>query len=396
MATESDGSLDKQTAVAVKDEVPSGAFYISCSCSDKFLDFETYDSHRFKGRSDCRASPVLKQRPYSSNNPFSKANISSEKQLGAFFGDLDHKREVVNRYQKLGNETQSFFDNRHQAWYVKKYFPDYISRPPNSQPPSVKTVGTIFEYHFHTSIAFRFAYLRWLPSKLAFAPFEENEVCADLQVMDLRNPTEVNVDPLIQGVMRGTVKAEQFMLPIGQRDPHGSIPPGDPSVVFNWVNSERYWRNYPELMGYNRQEAFVTSGDIYPWMVSSICNYEGYGCIAVSFPSPRSPFDGEENNPSLGQLDGLSHWQWAGKIAGFDVTLHALSEMTHFLDRKYSGTRLDVQEPFDSLGNKIYLLFKGVPNRRSYFTLQRFVVWNDRVPHMPRPDSPGPGEHPEI
>jgi len=391
MASESDGAV-----VPVAGGIPSGAFYINCSCSEKFVDLDAYTIHRGKGRSDCRSSPVLKQRLNASNNPFSKSSITPDRQLGAFFGDLDHKREVINKYQKLGNETQSFFDNRHQAWYVKKFFPEYIVKAPNSQAPSDKTVGTIFEYHFHTAVAFRFAYLRWLPGVLAFAPFEEREAESDLPILDLGVATEVNLGPVLRNFLRGEVEAEDFMLPVAQKDPHTTLPPGDPSTIFDWVNNERYWRHYPELMGYNRQEAFVTSGDIYPWMVSSIAKYDGIGCIAVQYPSVRSPFDGEEMNPGLGQFDGLSHWQWAGKIAGFGVRLQAQSEMVHFLDDKYSGVRFDFEVPFDSLGGKTYVLFKGVPNRRAYFTLQRFVIWNDRIPHMPRPDSPGPGEHPDL
>lgn len=400
MATESDGIQDARVEGVllskVQSDVPAGAFYIKCSCSEKFIDFDAYDFHRSKGRSDCRASPVLKQRPNASNNPFSKSNISSEKQLGAFFGDLDHKREIANKYQKMGNEVQSFFDNRHQAWYVKKFFPECIVRVPNSQPPSDKTVGTIFEYLFHTSVTFRFAYLRWLPNALDFAPFEDREPVPDREVLDLGIATEVNIDPIVRGLIGGKVKVEDFMLPISQIDPVTSMPPGDPSHIFDWANSERYWRNYPELMGYNRQEAFVTSGDRYPWMISSLCRYDGLGCLAILFPSERSPFDGEENNPHLGQLDGLSHWQWAGKIQGFNITLRAQSEMTHFLDDKYRDMRYDSEIPFDFLGKKTYVLFRGVPNRRSYFTLQRFVLWNDTIPHQPRPGSPGPGEHPDL
>lgn len=400
MATESDGfhneRVEKILFPKVQDDIPAGAFYIKCSCSEKFVDFEAYDNHRFKGKSNCRASPVLKQRPNASNNPFSKANISSEKQLGAFFGDLDHKREIINKYQRLGNETQSFFDNRHQAWYVKKFFPDLVVKVPNSQPPSDKTVGTIFEYHFHTSVAFRFAYLRWLPGALAFAPFEDYELVPDRQILDLGDPAEVNIDPIVRDVINGKISAQDFMLPIHQIVPMTSQPPGDPSKIYGWANQERYWRNYPELMGYDRQAAFVTSGDIYPWMVSSVCRYDGLGCLAIEFPSVRSPFDGEENNPGLGQLDGLSHWQWAGKIQGFNITLRAQSEMTHFIDDKYADMRYDSEIPFEILGKKTYVLFRGTPNRRSYFTLQRFVLWNDTQPHMPRPDSPGPGEHPDL
>jgi hypothetical protein len=131
-------------------------------------------------------------------------------------------------------------------------------------------------------------------------------------------------------------------------------------------------------------------------MVSSICRYDGLGCLMIAFPSVRSPFDGEERNPALGQLDGLSHWQWAGKIAGFNYRLQAQTEMTHFIDDKYNDARFDAEVPIDLLGSKTYVLFKGTPNRRSYFTLQRFVVWNSHEPHMPRPDSPGPGEHEEV
>jgi len=400
MATESDGYddafVESVISAKAKGDIPPGSFYIKCSCSEKFVGFDSYDFHRSKGRSDCRSSPVLKQRPNASNNPFSKSNISSEKQLGAFFGDLDHKREIINKYQKLGNETQSFFDNRHQAWYVKKFFPEYIVRAPNSQAPSDKTVGTIFEYLFHTLVTFRFAYLRWLPNKLDFAPFEDRELVPDREVLDLGASTEVNIDPIIRELVDGKVKVEDFMLPISQIDPMTTLPPGDPLKIYAWANAEKFWRKYPELMGYNRQEAFVTAGDVYPWMISSICRYDGLGCLAIGFPAVRSPFDGEEHNPSLGQLDGLSHWQWADKIQGFNITLHSMSEMTHFIDDRYKDTRYDSEIPFDILGKKTYVMFRGTPGRRSYFMLQRFVLWNDTQPHMPRPDSPGPGEHPDL
>lgn len=400
MATESDGSfqtrVEKLLFPVASENIPAGAFYIKCSCADKFIDFEAYDSHRAHGKAACKSSPVLKQRPNASNNPYSKSQITSDKQLGAFFGDLDHKREIVNKYQRVGNEVQSFYDNRHQAWYVKKFFPDLVIKVPNSLPPSDKTVGTIFEYNFHTNISFRFAYLRWLPPVLAYAPFEDAQPILDREILDLGNATEVNIDPLVRSLVAGKVKAEEFMLPINQINPRCSMPPGEPNHIFDWANQERYWCNYPELMGYNRQEAFITSGDVYPWMVSSICRYDGLGCIAVHFPSVRSPFDGEEMNPSLGQLDGLSHWQWSGKIEGFNYRLQCQSEMSHFIDDKYNDSRYDAEVPFDLLGSKTYVLFRGVPHRRSYFTLQRFVVWNNQQPHQPRPDSPGPGEHPDL
>lgn len=389
------GLIDIRDSVSAMSDSPGG-FYINCSCGEKFYDLPLYDTHRGAGKSACRVSPSLMAHPGRSNNPFSKSVVNPERQLGAFFGDLDHKREVVNFYQKVGGDVQTFFHNKHQAWYVRKFFPDLIASHAGMQAPSTHTVGTIFEYNFHTSVCFRFAYLRWLPKLLRPATTDDAEpIAPDLEIIHSLSP---EVEPLVRGVLDGDILVQDLLLPIRQIDPVVSVPPGDPSVIYNWVNEERYWRRYPELMGYNRQAAFVTSGDFYPWMLSSVCRYDGMGSLRVKFPSERSPFDGEEAKPNVGQLDGLSHWQNRSRVEGFTVAIVSVSEMTHFDSHLYKGPIFRTEVPFEAaVGSEIYVSFRGVPDRRSYFMVQRFVQWSSNGPvHAPRPDSPGPGEHPDL
>jgi hypothetical protein len=84
---------------------------------------------------------------------------------------MSHKRCILEKYRRFGTATQSFFDNKHQAWYLVTKRSDLV--PPDGspgQPPSIHTLGTIFEFNFETSLEFRFGYLDWLPNELEEAP----------------------------------------------------------------------------------------------------------------------------------------------------------------------------------------------------------------------------------
>jgi hypothetical protein len=397
----------------------SDSFYIHCMCGGEFSSSNDYTAHRKTGGRRCADAPVFRNSAIGSGSAFADNVLSADKQVSAFFGDLDHKREVINKYQQLGMATSSFFDGKHMAWFVLRKFPELVDVD-GPVKPSVRTLATIFEYHFHVSVAFRFAYMRWLPNELKMAPVVDAN--GSLPVADkaialssfshsgehvigagaiddsmLFNASGEPVDRNAYS-MGSLIAAAKFMLPIKQRVPASSMPPGDPNAIFGWANQEKYWRAYPELMGYDRQAAFRTSGDVYPWFFSSVARYDGDGAIHVIFPSVRSPFDGEEQNPSVGQLDGLSHWQNRSSVVGFKIACWVLSDMVTFVEDVYSGRHVVIEiNAREAFADGAFISFKGTPSRRAYFIVQRFVVWKDSSPvHGPRPESPGPGEHDDL
>lgn len=282
-------------------------------------------------------------------NPFSQSLITADRQLAAFFGDLDHKREVVNKYKVLGADVASFFDGKHMAWYVKRFAPDLIDYTDGMPEPSVKTIATIFEYHFHVTVGFRFGYLRWLPSKLQKAPMLEPDGSLP-SAGYVRFAPEIDAASESGGVCTGLADSSRVealspqsfgipFFPINQVNPVNSVGvPSTADKVYGWANYERVWRAYPELMGYDRQTSSETTGDFYPWFFTADTDAAGDGILEVLFPSDRSPFDNEENG-TLGQLDGLSHWKFKGKKEGFYVgfrTMH--SDVAFTASDRYRGT----------------------------------------------------------
>lgn len=405
---------DSEPGTVLDAELDKNRFYIHCMCGDEFASSADYVSHRAPGKRECLSSPVFFPSAVGSGSAFSKSSLSSDKQLAAFFGDLDHKREIINKYKRFGLPVSSFFDGKHMAWYVLSKFPELIDVQ-GPVRPSVKTVATIFEYHFHTSVFFRFAYMSWLPNKLDWAPVVDADgnlppvasdtsrrgspATGDRALADALTIGDLNVcDTRAFRPMGDAPSRMRFMLPLRQRVPATSVPPGDPGAIFGWANQEKYWRAYPELMGYDRQAAFRTSGDFYPWFISSVADYDKEGVIHVSFPAIRSPFDGEEDNPSVGQLDGLSHWRNRPSVVGFKIALWVLSDMVTFVEDVYGGRHVVVEiAAREAFVDGAYVAFRGIPSRRAYFIVQRFVLWNDTNDrHGPRPESPGPGEHDEL
>lgn len=374
-----------------------GKTFIHCSCGDEFDEHVTYVAHRSSGLGDCKDSPVFGPSSFGSGSAFSKTLIGPDKQLAAFFGDLEHKREVVNRYQTLGGTVQSFFDGKHMAWYILSKYPNLVDAV-HGVRPSVKTLATIFEYHFHVSVFFRFAYLRWLPKVLDIAPSVGPDGNLPTFEQDDNGECGVESHVVVAGDGPMAMVGDRFYLPIRQRDPAASLPPGDPNAIFGWANQEKYWRAYPEIMGYDRQAAFRTAGDHYSWFVSSVADYDGRGSLFIRFPARRSPFDGEEAHPSLGQLDGLSHHQNDPHLVGFRVAAWAMSEMVTFDESKYSGIRVVVEVPKrTAFRDGAFINYIGPPKRRAYFQMQRFVMWQDGMPSQgPRPESPGPGTHDDL
>lgn len=407
MAAKSDGSQDacvEDASFSQVTKIPAGAFYIRCSCKEKFLDFDTYDTHRAKARAGCRSSPVLAQRPKASNNPFSRINITSEKQLGAFFGDLEHKREVTSKYQKVGNEVQSFFENRHQAWYVRKFFPELIVQVPNSQQPSDKTVGTIFEYFFHTSIGFRFAYLRWLPNSLTVAPFGDYEQVPDREILDFGVSTETNVEPVVRGVLGGRIESEDLMqgfeFPLDQRDPGIWIPSSqDAQVQLDWALEARFHFGYPDICGYVRGGNGFTSGDSSPWFLSARTRLDGTGCVGIKFPPRKSIFDndppGSRNN--RWPVDGLWHPSNETSFLGFKVHLWVIGRQANFCDPFFAGSYYSTVVPRSRAGLELFVDFLGEPGQQNYFILRREVLWTaDRWDPPPEPPGNEPDPHLEL
>lgn len=88
----------------------------------------------------------------------------SRYRMTAIFGDLQHKLDLYTRYQAYGPAVEAFFTNQHQACFLREHFPSLVPPPAQpGQPPSDHTLGTVFEFHYHSDLDFRFTYLRLLP-----------------------------------------------------------------------------------------------------------------------------------------------------------------------------------------------------------------------------------------
>jgi hypothetical protein len=83
--------------------------------------------------------------------------------FSAILGDLQHKLDVYFICGDFGRIPEQFFSNEHQADYLRTHRPDLV--PPSvvpDQPPSVHTLGTVFEFHYYSDLRFRFDYKQFI------------------------------------------------------------------------------------------------------------------------------------------------------------------------------------------------------------------------------------------
>jgi hypothetical protein len=151
--------------------LPEEVVNYSCACGREFDDTAEYKKHRARNAAACRATPPLVPLDGRCNHFLSTTHITPENRLVAYLGDVGHKRFIVEHFCALGNSVQTYFDNKHQAWFIVNHHPELV--PPNNQPgfpPSIHTLGTIFEYNYELSPVFRRSYSDWIPGKLVDAP----------------------------------------------------------------------------------------------------------------------------------------------------------------------------------------------------------------------------------
>jgi hypothetical protein len=86
---------------------------------------------------------------------------SSELQISAYLGDLDHKRDLVKLLNTVSSARfLSLVTARSHAAYLRRFRPDLVPPSnPNGTPPSDHTVSTAFEHNYHIDNSFVFAYL---------------------------------------------------------------------------------------------------------------------------------------------------------------------------------------------------------------------------------------------
>jgi hypothetical protein len=87
-------------------------------------------------------------------------------QYTAVLGDLLHKTDVYVHFGDYGPVPEPYFTNFHQATYLRNNYPELVPPPASpGQLPSDHTLGTIFEFHYYISPAFRSRYLAHLPRR---------------------------------------------------------------------------------------------------------------------------------------------------------------------------------------------------------------------------------------
>lgn len=86
--------------------------------------------------------------------------MTQEDIIAALQGDLEHKRLVVKRLGFVGPNLDWYISNTRQADYLHTFYPELIPPPdPAGHPPSLHTLGTIFELNFKRNVAFEAAYI---------------------------------------------------------------------------------------------------------------------------------------------------------------------------------------------------------------------------------------------
>jgi len=412
-------------------------FYIHCGCGEEFGTRGGYNTHRRKGLNDCFTSPIFNVSAKGADNAYAKGQITFDRQLSAFYGDLGHKASIVDKYKVLGMDTASYFDGKHMAWYMLKYCPDLVKPGPNGVKPSVHTMATVFESHFQMYIDFRFEYLDRLPVTLVKAPMVEpdgslpikDSVKGDFPSLvgrwttggvasssrraecDLGDPVGVRnflherwariTDRELGEIEELNVSANVSSIPffpLEQVDPVvcPGVPNSDTGLVYTWANKERDWRSYPEIRGYDRWTSEFTYGDVEPWFISALTDHVGRGVLKVLFPSPRSPYDNEEGG-KMGRFDGLCDPVNIGNVMGFEVGCYALTAKVNFTSDPFFQGPFHTEVVTMSVANSgsgVFITFDGPPARRCCFIVDRFVRWrNIPAEDGPRPESPWNGKH---
>ncbi len=88
---------------------------------------------------------------------------SDHLQASAFFGDLEHRRDVCIALGRFDNVAQQFFSNSSQANFIRKYCPGLVPPDsPNGTRPSDHTIATVFESAYKADPWFPTRYLRIL------------------------------------------------------------------------------------------------------------------------------------------------------------------------------------------------------------------------------------------
>jgi hypothetical protein len=141
-----------------------------CACGEVFTHLHLYKDHRARNKAPCRGQAPLVDLDNRCNHFLSSSHLSPTSKITAFLGDLLHKKGVVEHFQQLDAVVSTYFSNSHQAWYILTARPDLVPPPESGNPPSIHTLGTIFEYHYETEVNFRFQYMNWLPDTPKPAP----------------------------------------------------------------------------------------------------------------------------------------------------------------------------------------------------------------------------------
>jgi len=316
-----------------------------------------------------RASRVIQ---FGSGHLMAKRVISDEGKITAWFGDKLHQKHVVEHFQGINSTVQTYFDGKHQAWWIKRFRPDIIDEfrgeEPGEVPPSVRTLSTVFEIAYQSLVGFRFQYDRWLPKVLLAAPTDENT--------GMNTTAFGSLIRWMGHVTMDVVQAPKaILIPINPRKPLVDLPPGDTAGQIAYMDRIKFQHGYPELKGYVRNGNGWTAGDNGTWNIGSTADANGDGSLFLEFPARNSPFDTDADGKPA--VDGLYHPRHVDKLIGFRVVLISIGNNCVFDEEFYHGIRCITDVPVGRASLGCYIRYKAGPHEDCDFVLYRYVLWNN-------------------
>jgi len=108
---------------------------------------------------------IQRVRRFTGGSSLPHPTADHEVQFVAVLGDLTHKLDVYNIVGAFDRSAEKYFENHHQAQYLRNYEPGHI---PSGQS-SDKSLGTAFEFAYYREPTFQFNYLRRLANTIARA-----------------------------------------------------------------------------------------------------------------------------------------------------------------------------------------------------------------------------------
>jgi len=182
------------------------------------------------------------------------------------------------------------------------------------------------------------------------------------------------------------VKPEFVRFPINQYLPSSHIDFGDSyQSLLDYVVQARYYRYYPDIMGYERHGNGYTGGDDGLWLILADADASGLGSMTVDFPGRWDGLAIKGTTTDNGLLS--PHLQYP--IIGITVFITSFSPELRFQPSNHVTYVVDV--PCDRWDHALYVDFAANPLKQHWFAVHRRVVHindanNPNRQHDPVPD----------